>query len=180
MLYQLSHVRMPVRGYLGPVRRISPALRQNFIRSSPNHQLKAGVDGKNLPHESRRATLFPVLSQVRWRVTGTNRPFGMIIRGIGADARLPRRSPRRGQGHDKPGYDGSPRRRRKRIGRGRLRSHGDDAGGLSLGGSPGPLRGPGPGSWGALPRGHCALRIRSASSVSTSTWSVSSPAGTSA
>jgi len=45
MLYQLSHVRVPVRGNLGPVRRISPALRQNFIRSSPNHQLEAGVGG---------------------------------------------------------------------------------------------------------------------------------------
>jgi hypothetical protein len=98
MLYQLSHVRVPVRGNLGPVRRISPALRQNFIRSSPNHQLEAGVGGKNLPHEYRRATLLPVLSQVRWRVTGTNHPFGMIIRGIGADARLPRRSRGAGRG----------------------------------------------------------------------------------
>ena len=48
MLYQLSHVRMSVRVHLGPVRRISPALRQNFIRSSRNHQLKAGVARKNL------------------------------------------------------------------------------------------------------------------------------------
>ena len=79
MLYQLSHVRVPVRGDLGPVRRISPALRQNFIRSSLNHQLEAVVGGKNLSLECRRATLLPALSQVRWRVAGTNRPFGMII-----------------------------------------------------------------------------------------------------
>ena len=65
MLYQLSHVRVPVRGYLGPVRRISPALRQNFIRSSRNHQLEAGVRGKNLPHKYQRATLLPALPQVR-------------------------------------------------------------------------------------------------------------------
>jgi hypothetical protein len=78
MLYQLSHVRVPVRGYLGPVRRISPALRQNFIRSSRNHQLEAGVRGKNLPHKYQRATLLPALPQVRRRVTGTNHSFGMI------------------------------------------------------------------------------------------------------
>src|SRR6201999_2313687 len=77
MLYQLSHVRMQVRGDLGPVRRISPALRQNFIRSSRNHQLEAGIGAKNLSHEWRRATLLPALSQVRWPVAGTNRPFGM-------------------------------------------------------------------------------------------------------
>jgi hypothetical protein len=39
---------MSARVHLGPVRRISPALRQNFIRSSRNHQLKAGVARKNL------------------------------------------------------------------------------------------------------------------------------------
>jgi len=39
---------MSVRVHLGPVRRISPALRQNFIRSARNHQLKAGVTRKNL------------------------------------------------------------------------------------------------------------------------------------
>ena len=72
--------------------------------------------------------------------------------------------------------DGSPQRRRKRIGRGKLRSHGDDAEGLSLGGLPARYGGPGREAGGALPRRHWALRIRSASSVSTSTKSVSSPA----
>ena len=65
MLYQLSHVRMSVRGDLGPVRRISPALRQNFIRSSPNHQLEPGVAGKNLSPERRVVALIPLFAQLR-------------------------------------------------------------------------------------------------------------------
>jgi hypothetical protein len=132
MLYQLSHVRMPVRGYLGPVRRISPALRQNFIRSSRNHQLKAAVGGKNLSLECRQATLPPPLPQLRRPSTGTRPSFGMIIRHR------------------------SPRRRRERIGpRGRLRSP-RRCRGLELGGCPGPLRGPGPGAGGlGAPTGPC-------------------------
>jgi hypothetical protein len=197
MLYQLSHVRVPVRGNLGPVRRISPALRQNFIRSSRNHQLEAGIGGKNLSLECRPATLLPALAQVTWRVAGTNRPFGMIIRGTGADARLQRRPsrrrpsrrgpPRRGPsrrgpprdkpGDDKPGDDRSPRRRLRRIGRGapiaRRRCRGLESGGLSR-----PVTGARAGKRCALPRCHCALRISSVSSVSTSTKSVSSPPGT--
>jgi hypothetical protein len=102
---------VPVRGDLGPVRRISPALRQNFIRSSLNHQLEAGVGGKNLSLECWRATLLPALSQVSWRVAGTNGPFGMIIRGGGADARLPGRPARRGPGHG-AGRDAARRARR--------------------------------------------------------------------
>ena len=74
MLYQLSHVRMPVRGDLGPVRRIAPALRQNFIRSSRNHQLEAGVGGKNLFLECAGATLLPALPQVRAHVRENQRP----------------------------------------------------------------------------------------------------------
>jgi len=40
---------VPVRVQLWPDRRISPALRQNFIRSWPNHQLEAMMTTKNLP-----------------------------------------------------------------------------------------------------------------------------------
>jgi hypothetical protein len=39
---------MQVRGDLGPVRRIAPALRQNTIRSRANHQLGLAVTRKNL------------------------------------------------------------------------------------------------------------------------------------
>jgi len=39
---------MPARVHLWPDRRISPALRQNFIRSWPNHQLEAAMTTKNL------------------------------------------------------------------------------------------------------------------------------------
>jgi hypothetical protein len=64
MLYQLSHVRMPVPSHPGPVRRISPALRQNCIRSWPNHQLGTEAEAKNLSLERTRATPPPPLPQV--------------------------------------------------------------------------------------------------------------------
>src|SRR6202046_4863754 len=64
MLYQLSHVRMPVPSHPGPVRRISPALRQNCIRSWPNHQLGTEAEAKNLSLERPRATPSPPLPQV--------------------------------------------------------------------------------------------------------------------
>jgi hypothetical protein len=64
MLYQLSHVRMPVPGLPGPVRRISPALRQNCIRSWPNHQLGTEAKAENLSLERTRATPSPPLPQV--------------------------------------------------------------------------------------------------------------------
>jgi hypothetical protein len=56
-----------VRRDLGPVRRISPALRQNFIRSSRNHQLEPGVTRKNLSPERRVVTPAPPFTQVRCR-----------------------------------------------------------------------------------------------------------------
>ena len=87
MLYQLSHVRMSVRVHLGPVRRISPALRQNFIRSSRNHQLKAGVARKNLSPERLLVALVARLSHVRLGEAGTSHSFGMIISGPGAGGR---------------------------------------------------------------------------------------------
>ena len=192
MLYQLSHVRMPVRGDLGPVRRISPALRQNFIRSSRNHQLEAGVGGKNLSHAWWRATLLSALSQVRWPVAGTSRPFGMMIPGSGADPRPPGRPPRRGPGTTRPGHykpagarrmpghDGSPRRRLGRIGRGGSDRTATTPGASVWGALPARYGGPGREAGMRLARCYWALRIRSASSVSTSTKSVSSPAGTSA
>ena len=68
MLYQLSHVRMPVPSHPGPVRRISPALRQNCIRSWPNHQLGTEAKAKNLSLERTRVTPSPPLPQVS-RVT---------------------------------------------------------------------------------------------------------------
>jgi hypothetical protein len=72
MLYQLSHVRMPVREYLGPARRISPASRQNFIRSWLNHQLEPGIATKNLSLQRVRLTLSPQLSQVSGGVRRTS------------------------------------------------------------------------------------------------------------
>jgi hypothetical protein len=98
-------------------------------------------------------------------------PFGMITSGPGAGARLPHGASRR-----RPGDSKSPRRRRKRIGRLRLRSHGGDAEGL-LWDLPARYGGPGREA-GNAPSVYCALRSSSASSVSTSTKSVSSPAGT--
>jgi surface antigen len=91
MLYQLSHVRMSVRGDLGPVRRISPALRQNFIRSSPNHQLEPGDARKNLSPERLLVSLAPPFTQVRWRTGQSRHSFGMIIRGTGGDPYLAHR-----------------------------------------------------------------------------------------
>jgi hypothetical protein len=64
MLYQLSHVRMPVPSRPGPVHRIAPALRQNCIRSWPNHQLGTEAKAKNLSLERTRATPPPPLPQV--------------------------------------------------------------------------------------------------------------------
>src|SRR3984957_9092931 len=66
MLYQLSHVRMPVPSHPGPVRRIAPALRQNCIRSWPNHQLGTGGRAKNLSLERTLLTPSPPLPQVTW------------------------------------------------------------------------------------------------------------------
>ena len=42
MLYQLSHVRMLAPRTPRDTRRITPALRQNCIRSRRNHQLGTG------------------------------------------------------------------------------------------------------------------------------------------
>jgi hypothetical protein len=64
MLYQLSHVRMPVPSHPGPVRRIAPALRQNCIRSWPNHQLRTEAKAKNPSPERSRPTPFHPLPQV--------------------------------------------------------------------------------------------------------------------
>ena len=174
MLYQLSHVRMPVRGDLGPVRRISPALRQNFIRSSRNHQLEAGVAGKNLSPERTRVTLSPPLSPVRAARDGNQPPVRNDYQRYWRGRATLHASSRRGPGHHK-----SPRRGRKRIGRLRLRSHGGAAEGLRFGGVSRPVTGARAGKLAVrLPRVHCALRSSSASSVSTLTKSVSSPAGT--
>jgi hypothetical protein len=76
---------MSVRGDLGPVRRISPALRQNFIRSSRNHQLEPGVARKNLSPERLLVSLAPLFTQVRWRTGQSRYSFGMLIRGSGAE-----------------------------------------------------------------------------------------------
>jgi hypothetical protein len=64
MLYQLSHVRVPVPSRPGPVRRIAPALRQNCIRSWPNHQLRTEGKAKNLYLERTRLTPPPPFLQV--------------------------------------------------------------------------------------------------------------------
>ena len=64
MLYQLSHVRMPVPSRPGPVRRIAPALRQNTIRSWRNHQLGIEAKPKNPSLERTRATPSPPFPQV--------------------------------------------------------------------------------------------------------------------
>jgi hypothetical protein len=74
--------------YLWPVHRISPALRQNFIRSTPNHQLEAGVDGKILSPECRPAALLPPSTQVSGRLGGTSEPFGMMIASPGTGASM--------------------------------------------------------------------------------------------
>src|SRR5947207_14584979 len=89
MLYQLSHVRMSVRGHLGPVRRISPALRQNFIRSSRNHQLKAGVAAKNLSPVRVQVTLSPSLPQVSGVARGASHRLRMITGAAAADGTEP-------------------------------------------------------------------------------------------
>ena len=64
MLYQLSHVRMPVPSRPGPVRRIAPALRQNCIRSWRNHQLRTEGTAKNLSLERTRLSPSPPLPQI--------------------------------------------------------------------------------------------------------------------
>jgi hypothetical protein len=64
MLYQLSHVRMPVPSHPGPVRRIAPALRQNCIRSWRNHQLGIEAKAKNPSLERTRLTPPPPFPQV--------------------------------------------------------------------------------------------------------------------
>ena len=74
MLYQLSHVRMPVPGCPGPVRRISPALRQNCIRSWPNHQLRTEAKAKNPSLERTRPTLSSPLPQVSHPNVSRTRP----------------------------------------------------------------------------------------------------------
>jgi len=55
---------MPVPGCPGPVRRIAPALRQNCIRSWPNHQLGTESKPKNLSPERSRVTPAPPFPQV--------------------------------------------------------------------------------------------------------------------
>jgi hypothetical protein len=55
---------MPVPSHPGPVRRIAPALRQNCIRSWPNHQLGTEAKAKNLSLERTRVTPSPPLPQV--------------------------------------------------------------------------------------------------------------------
>jgi hypothetical protein len=72
MLYQLSHVRMPVPSHPGPVRRIAPALRQNCIRSWRNHQLGIEAKAKNPSLERTRLTPPPPFPQVsRLKVSRT-------------------------------------------------------------------------------------------------------------
>jgi hypothetical protein len=170
---------MSVRGDLRPVRRISPALRQNFIRSSRNHQLEPGVARKNLSPERTRLTLFPPLTQVRVAEVNeaTNRSGYLFV----VPARIappahqavpagsgPQALARRLRNDKTPGARVSAS-----GGRGSDRMATMPGVGLRL--TPGPLRGPGPGS---VRCAYCALRSSSASSDSTSTKSVSSPAGT--
>jgi hypothetical protein len=76
MLYQLSHVRMPVPSHPGPVRRIAPALRQNCIRSWPNHQLRTEAKAKNPSLERTRPTPSAPLPQVSRPNVSPTRPKG--------------------------------------------------------------------------------------------------------
>jgi hypothetical protein len=55
---------MPVPSRPGPVRRIAPALRQNCIRSWPNHQLRTEAKAKNPSLERTRPTPSPPLPKV--------------------------------------------------------------------------------------------------------------------
>ena len=111
----------------------------------------------------------------------------MTIRGTAGDGR--RRGPvavtgRRMPGHPAPGARQARRDSRgmakppasaERIGRCKAPIAGGDAEGLCWGGVPARYGGTGPGSWRCAR--YCAWRSRSVSSASTSTKSVSSPAG---
>ena len=65
---------MPVPSPPGPVRRISPALRQNCIRSWRNHQLGTEAKPKNLSLERSRLTPPPPFPQVGRPTTSPHGP----------------------------------------------------------------------------------------------------------
>ena len=135
MLYQLSHVRMLVRGYLGPLTGSLRPCVEESIRSWRKHQLGAG-DGAKIPHPERtELTPSPSSSQVSVVDRRRNDSF------------------RADPGHPPLRVRESPRRSLARTGRGGAPVAPREAEGFCGGGGkggwfPGPLRGPRPGGEG--------------------------------